>query len=59
MYTQLNNGKQHSLEIPPQSLSHAEMHAGLHVKFLSLLTNFNQNWNLSTYLSTISDYRIS
>lgn len=37
---------------PTQLLLHTDMHEDLHVKCLLFLSNFNQNWSMSTALIT-------
>jgi hypothetical protein len=44
---------------PTQSILHAEMHVGLHSKFLLFLSNLNQNWNVLTNFSSNPQYQIS
>jgi hypothetical protein len=50
-------GKQGSMGIPTQSLSHTEMHAGFHVK-CQLLSDFNQNLHIATNFSKTPQYQI-
>jgi hypothetical protein len=44
---------------PTQSRPHAEKHLGLHVKYLLLVFNFNQNWDVLTNFSETPQYQIS
>jgi hypothetical protein len=41
----------------PTSLPCAEMCIGLRDKWLSLLSNFNQNWNMMTVLVKLPDVK--
>jgi len=46
------------LGVFPMSLLCAEFYVGLHINFLLLLLDFNQNWNVYTNLSKIAQHHI-
>jgi hypothetical protein len=54
-----NHGNQSTLGIPALSLERREMHVGLHVKCMLLLSDFDQTWNVSTDFSKTLQYKIS